>query len=68
MKHNFTKRNYPDTLIIESLKKATSIPRNLHLTTTDKKIEVSKGGKIRNRYNLVPHLAQVTNGKVTNLQ
>ena len=29
---------------------------------------VSKGAKIRNRYNQVPHLSQVTNGKVTNSQ
>ena len=27
---------------------------------------VSKGAKIRNRYNQVPHLTQDTNGKVTN--
>ena len=31
-------------------------------------IEVSKGAKIRNIYNQVPHLTQDTNGKVTNLQ
>ena len=30
--------------------------------------EVSKGAKIRNLYNQVPHLAQDTNGKVTNSQ
>ena len=30
--------------------------------------KVSKGGKIRNRYNQVPHLIQDTNGKVTNSQ
>ena len=30
--------------------------------------EVSKGAKIRNRYNQVPHLTQDTNGKVANLQ
>ena len=29
---------------------------------------VSKGAKIRNRYNQVQHLTQDTNGKVTNLQ
>ena len=28
----------------------------------------SKGAKIRNRYNQVPHLTQGTNGKVTNSQ
>ena len=30
--------------------------------------KVSKGAKIRNRYNQVPHLIQNTNRKVTNLQ
>ena len=30
--------------------------------------KVSKGEKIRNRYNQVPHLTQDTNGKVTNSQ
>ena len=30
--------------------------------------KVSKGAKIRNRYNQVPHLTQDTNGKVTNTQ
>ena len=29
-------------------------------------IKVSKGAKIRNRYNQGPHLTQDTNGKVTN--
>ena len=29
---------------------------------------VSKGAKIRNQYNPVPHLTQHTNGKVTNSQ
>ena len=31
-------------------------------------IRVSKGAKIRNRYNQVPHLTQDTNGRVTNSQ
>ena len=31
-------------------------------------LEVSKGAKIRNRYNQVPRLAQDTNGKVTHSQ
>ena len=31
-------------------------------------IKVSKGAKIRNRYNQVPHLTLDTNGKVTNSQ
>ena len=31
-------------------------------------LKVSKGAKIRNRYNQVTHLTQDTNGKVTNSQ
>ena len=31
-------------------------------------VKVSKGAKIRNGYNQVPHLTQDTNGKVTNSQ
>ena len=31
-------------------------------------MKVSKGAKIRNRYNQVPHLTQDTNAKVTNSQ
>ena len=31
-------------------------------------MKVSKGAKIKNRYNQVPHLTQDTNGKVTNSQ
>ena len=34
----------------------------------NKVIKVSKGAKIWNQYNQVPHLTQDTNGKVTNLQ
>ena len=30
--------------------------------------KVSKGAKIRNRYNQVPHMTQDTDGKVTNSQ
>ena len=37
-------------------------------TQTQISIKVSKGAKIRNRYNQVPHLTQDTNGKVTNSQ
>ena len=32
------------------------------------RVKVSKGAKIRNRYNQVPHPTQDTNGKVTNSQ
>ena len=36
--------------------------------TTGTSHKVSKGAKIMNRYNQVPHLTQDTNGKVTNRQ
>ena len=37
------------------------------LYQNDVKVKVSKGAKIRNRCNQVPHLTQDTNGKVTKL-
>ena len=41
--------------------------RENYAETKAKKLrKVSKGAKIRNRYNPVPHLTQDTNGKVTN--
>ena len=40
--------------------------RGTHTTKTI--FKVSKGAKIRNRYNQVPHLTQDTNGKVTHSQ
>ena len=36
------------------------------IATTKMTAKVSKGAKIRNRYNQAPHLTQDTNGKVTN--
>ena len=33
---------------------------------SSQRVKVSKGAKIRNRYNQVPHLTQDNNGKVTN--
>ena len=41
---------------------------NIPLLDFTGECEVSKGAKIRNRYNQVPHLTQDTNGKVTNSQ
>ena len=38
------------------------------ISLLDFTFKLSKGAKIRNRYNQVPHLIQDTNGKVTNLQ
>ena len=42
----------------------------LDIPKTDSRIDikVSKGAKIRSRYNQVPHPTQDTNGKVTNSQ
>ena len=41
---------------------------NLSYKTCAHAYKVSKGAKIKNRYNQVPHLTQDTNGKVINLQ
>ena len=44
-----------------------SILYGTHFIATSEQVsKVSKGAKIRNRYNQVPHLTQDTNGKVTN--
>ena len=40
----------------------------LQIVLEETVFKVSKGAKIRNRYNQVPHLTQDTNGKVTNSQ
>ena len=41
---------------------------NNFFTQAEIRAIVSKGAKIRNRYNQVPHLTPDTNGKVTNSQ
>ena len=41
---------------------------NINNVYFDNMVKVSKGAKIRNRYNQVPHLTQDTNGKITNSQ
>ena len=47
-----------------------NLPANTFYRGSKKTIffKVSKGAKIRNRYNQVPHLTQDTNGKATNSQ
>ena len=66
-----------DLIIMEFAKAFDKVPhrRLLHKLdyygirgSTHKWIKLSKGTKIRNRYNQVPHLTQDTNGKVTNSQ
>ena len=44
----------------------TKMSATLYIGLTSKLYKVSKGAKIRNRYNQVPHLTQDTNGKETN--
>ena len=70
---NTTSRYLDDILYINSVYFGNMVcqinPSELQLykaNTAD--TEVSKGAKIRNRYNQVPHLTQDTNGKVTNSQ
>ena len=50
--------DHPDFIAYSFMERSTSL----------KRVKVSKGAKIRNRYNKAPHLTQDTNGKVTNLQ
>ena len=51
-------------MIVQYRKQSTANNRTLEVTDNGK---VSKGAKLRNRYNQVLHLTQNTNGKVTNL-
>ena len=48
--------------------KKKSVFQNLQPLLQGFEVKVSKGAKIRNRYNQVPHLTQDTNGKVPNSQ
>ena len=54
----------PSNAITKSLNLLRPMEFSIKLDT----VKVSKGAKIRNRYNQVPHLTQDTNGKVTNSQ
>ena len=47
---------------------ASDGPQNTLYDIEVRSIRISKGAKIRNRYNQVPHLTQDTNRKVTNSQ
>ena len=53
---------------LDSLSKKVSAFRICKTILYGIQIQVSKGAKISNRYNQVPHLIQDTNGKVTNSQ
>ena len=55
----------PNPLLFNVKLNAISLKLDIPNTFYDNK-KVSKGAKIRNRYNQVPHLTQDTNGKVTN--
>ena len=52
---------FPDLLVV-----ATAVRSNAAILLLS--VKVSKGTKIRNQYNQVPHPTQDTNGKVTNSQ
>ena len=57
--------------VLRCLKASNSFTCKYRLEACDKVkalIKVSKGAKIRNRYNQVPHLAHDTHAKVTNSQ
>ena len=56
------------TFFIGCLKHINLLSKARSKTCIITDIKVSKGAKIRNRYNQVPHLTQDNNGKVTNSQ
>ena len=57
-------------LSINTPQKIQNVSYTLNYIFNDQSIfnKVSKGAKIRNQYNQVPHLTKDTNGKVTNSQ
>ena len=55
LRTSLQKRNYPDTLITEGFKNATSIPRNILLTTTEKKTE-----------DILPYVSTYEGGSICN--
>ena len=67
--------HYDETKKMDHASQIVKAKENLELrcglrqaSGTRQRIKVSKGAKIRNQYNQVPHLTQDTNGKVTNSQ
>ena len=64
-------RSWPETVNFKTLRSFlgfTGYNSKQFVKLYAKIVKVSKGAKIRNRYNQVPHLTQDTNGKVTNSQ
>ena len=53
---------------INNFKEVSELLRLHYTDCTVNVLKVSKGAKIRNRYNQVPHLTKDTNGKVANSQ
>ena len=67
--------DHPDFIVCVSMEYSIDLKRaiSVHIVRVYLNVacvfyKVSKGAKIRNRYNQVPHLTQDTNGKVTNSQ
>ena len=50
-------------IYMQQITSADNIFRCIYFIASEELIKVSKGAKIRNRYNQVPHLTQDTNGK-----
>ena len=60
------RQNGIDGKLFESLNSYLSQSNQVCFKSCYSGLKVSKGAKISNRYNQVPHLSQDTNGKVTN--
>ena len=65
---NMRKPYFGQVLTTMTLKVRSRSPNLITYVLTMYLCKVSKGAKIRNQYNQVPHLTQDTIGKVTNLQ
>ena len=59
-------RKYHNHILQTNLRQREEEPQNIYSNNTS--VKVSKGAKIRSRYNRVPYPIQDTNGKVTNSQ
>ena len=66
--HTWTSLSLPNyfTEVKDALKDLQIVVKQVQSQSTH--VKVSKGAKIRNQYNQVPHLTQDTNGNVANSQ
>ena len=64
---------YPVAILVQNIvyekeHRLKEVQNKIYLIHLYRIVKVKKGAKIRDLYNLVPHLTQNTDGKVTNAQ